>query len=167
MGFEHLSGSLQSHDHEGGSIGIGRGAVGSHDGGREDVVLHRATCTGIDGMGILPTVAVVELAVVAAGGHGAIGEAEDGLEFLLNGERVVGGFGNAYSPGLLLLVESGDDDFSTNLHHQISHAVFLEQSGHDIATVAFGDGTAIEHGVRILFAEATTQELHFLIPDGW
>ena len=68
-----------SHHHEGGGISVGSGAVLGYDCGREDAVLYRCTDAWVDGMSISLAVLVVELAVVARGGHPYIAHFQDGL----------------------------------------------------------------------------------------
>ena len=80
MTLQHLACTVEAQHHEGGSVGIGHGTAGRQNGGREQFVLNRIACARVDGVGIFASALVVEVAVIAAGGHGSIADSEDGLQ---------------------------------------------------------------------------------------
>lgn len=92
MTAEHFLGFLHTEHHERGGIGIGCGAVGGDDRRRQKAVLNRVAGMRINGVGQLPATVDIEVAIVAARGHGLVGNVEDGLQFLVVLEAVVGGF---------------------------------------------------------------------------
>ena len=84
MLLENGLGALNAQNHERGGVGVGCGAVLGEHGGREQGVLHGVARLGVDGVGILLTVLVIELAVVAAGGHCDVGDVKHRLELAID-----------------------------------------------------------------------------------
>ena len=146
---------FQAHHHEGGGVRVGRGAVLGQYRGREDVVLHGASQTRVDGMCISLAVLVVELAVVARGGHAHTRHFEDGLQFLVDGERVFHRLVDADAPGLHARVLALQYYFAAYIDHVVLHAFLLEGACHDVHSVAFGDGAAVQHGARVVLGNAS------------
>ena len=138
MAGEHCLRLVEPHHHEGGGIGIGGGAIVGDDGGGEDGVLHRIACGGVDGVGVFATVLVIEITIVAAGGHRLVGDVDDGLYLLIDIERIVGGLGDAYLPRQALLADAAGDYLTAYLYHIIVDALAPEIIGNNIAAIAFG-----------------------------
>ena len=88
-------------------------------------MLYRMTRLGVDGMGIFALALVVEITVVATGGHRLVCEVEDGLQFITLLQWVVGGFGDANFPRHALLADAMSNHLATNLYHIVGDAFLL------------------------------------------
>ena len=163
MAREHCLRLVEPHHHEGGGIGIGGGAIVGDDGGGEDGVLHRIACGGVDGVGVFATVLVIEITIVAAGGHRLVGDVDDGLYLLIDIERIVGGLGDAYLPRQALLADAAGDYLAAYLYHIIVDALAPEIIGNNVAAIAFGYRTAVEHYPRVGLGDTTIGEAHLAI----
>ena len=163
MIFERLLGSIQSHNHKRCGVGIRFGAMLGKHGGREDVVLNRVSRLGVDGMGVLLAVLVVEVAVVAACSHSHILDVEHRLQLFVDCKRVVSGLRYANLPRQTLLRYAVGYNLAANLNHIVLDAVALEQVCHNVATVTFGNGRAVEHNARVGLGYAVVAQRHLLI----
>ena len=118
-------------------------------------MLHRVARLRVDGVRIFLAILIVEIAIVAAGGHGDVAHVNHILQFLVGIERVVGRLVDADAPRHLLLAVAAYYDFASNLHHEVLNTFLFQVSCHDVGAITFGDGRAVEHGVRILLAHET------------
>ena len=155
MFLQDLLGSIQSQYHERGGIGIGGGTVICKYGGRKDVVLYRIACLRVYGVGILLSVLIVEVAVVAAGGHCDIAYADYILDSLIGVERIIRWLVDSDAPWLQFLAVAVYHDLSTYLYHEVLNALFLEESRYHIGAISLGYGRAVEHRLRILLDDVT------------
>jgi hypothetical protein len=64
---------------ERGGEGVGPGGIRSNHPHGCECMLHRPTDARVDGVGVAPAIALVEVAVVAVGGQGCVLEAYDGV----------------------------------------------------------------------------------------
>ena len=161
---QYLFGFFETHHHERGGVGVCRGTVFCQDCGRQQTVLNGVASLGVDGMGILLAVLIVEVAIVAAGCHGYIRDIEHRLQFLVGVQRVFGRFVHADAPRLLFLVDTLGDYLASYLYHIVVDAFLAQQSCHYVTTVSLGYGRAVEHDARILFQYVIVGgELHLLV----
>ncbi len=145
MTSEDGAGGIDAHDHEGGGESVSLGTSGRQNGGGEQGVLHGITRGGVYGVSYASSiVGGVVVAVVAAGGHGAIGEVEDGGQLLIGTRRVVSCFVDAYTPRLALRIHTADDDFTANFNHEILNALTAQVVGDNINAEALGHGRAVK-----------------------
>ena len=96
---EQLLGTLQPHHHERRGIGIGLRAIVAEHSGREDVVLHGVSRLWVDSVCIASSVLIVEVTIVATGGHCLVRDIEYGLQLTIARLGIFGGFGDPNLPG--------------------------------------------------------------------
>ena len=108
---------------------------------------------------------VVEVAIVAAGGHRTVGDVEHRLNFAAGSQAVINGLVDADAPRQAVGADALDHDLAANLHHVVLHMVPLQHLGHDIAAVALGNGRAVEHHARVGFPDLPTLQRHFTVAD--
>ena len=143
MTVEHLAGTVYAQHHERGGIGIGYGTGLGKYRGRQEAVLHRVAGAGVDGVGILAPTFIVEVTVVATGGHRDVRQADDGLQLVVDRQRVVLWLRHTDAPWLALGVMSADHHLATYLNHEVAYAFLLQQAGHHIRAIALGDGAEV------------------------
>ena len=80
MALKHGLGPLAPHDHKGGGVSIGHSTALGKYGSRQQGMLYGISSLGVNGMGILLTALVIEIAVVAACGHCHISNVKHRLE---------------------------------------------------------------------------------------
>ena len=137
------------HNHKRCGISVGLGAMLGKYSGRQDIMLNRIASFRVDGMGILFTILIVEVAVVATCSHSHILDVEYGLQLLVNGKRVVGRLCNTNLPRQAFLGYAVSNHFATNLNHIVLYAMSLEQASYHIATISFSNGRTVEHNTRV------------------
>ena len=143
MALKQGLGSLDTHDHKGGGIGIGRStALGKH-GGRQQGMLYGIAGLGINSVGILLAALVIEIAIVAARGHRHISNVQHCLELATDREGVVGRFGDADFPGYALLADALSDNLTTNLNHEVLNPTTTQQTCHNVRSIALGNSRKI------------------------
>ena len=101
-------------------------------------MLHGVACLGVDGVGIFLAVLVIEVAVIAAGGHGLVGDIEHGLYLVVRVERIVNGLGHSNFPWQPFGVDALCDDLAANFYHEIADALVAQQLCHTVASVTLG-----------------------------
>ena len=92
-------------------------------------------------MGIALTVLIIEVAIVAAGGYGAVGDTQHRLEVAILG--VLHRFVDTDMPGLAFVVMAAQHYLATYLHHEVLDAMRPQQTGHHITAIAFGNGAEV------------------------
>ena len=91
-------------------------------------------------MCVLASVLIIIVAVVAAGGHRAVGDVEYRLQFVGHSQRVVGGLRYADAPWGAVGIDASGDHFAAYFYHEILDVVLLQQTHDDVCAVAFGNG---------------------------
>ena len=119
MTLEHLLRPIKAHDHKRGGIGIGHHTALGQDRGREDVMLYGIARMRINGMGITLVALIVEITVVATGGHRHIRDIQGGLQLMPHTQRVLRGLGHPDAPGHPLGVDTLSNHLTANLHHEV------------------------------------------------
>ena len=158
-------GTLETHHHEGGGIGISTHAGAGQYGGRENVVLYGIARLRVDGMGIFALALVVEVAVVATGSHRLVGDVEHRLQLVALQQWVVSRFGDANLPGHAFLANTSCYNLSANLHHVVVDAFLFQQTRYSIHTVAFGNGRAVEGDAWIALDNLLAVVAYLLVAD--
>ncbi len=106
----------------------------------------------------------MEIAVIAAGGYGAVGYGEDGLiAFLRAGRTAFFGFGHAYAPFFSLTVLAFRHEVAADFHHVVAHLVAVEHGCDGIGTVPFRHGGEVEHRARVVFNQTAVLDADFLV----
>ena len=98
MSLQYGLGAVQSHHHECRGESIGHGTCGSHDRAAQYAVLHGITAVWIYGVSHTLAIVHVEVAVITAGGNGAVMQFNDVLQQGTAVVRVVIGLVDAYAP---------------------------------------------------------------------
>ena len=114
-------------------------------------MLHGVARPRIYGMGVLLAVAVVVVAVVAAGGQCPFVQLQDGLQLLVGRERVIYRLIDADAPGALLRVDTLDYHLAANVNHQVIDAMRLQHAGHLVHGEPLGYGATVQHDAWVVF----------------
>ena len=88
-------------------------------------MLYGIACSRVNGMCIFPSAVVVEVAVVAACGHGNVREVEHRLQLAVHGETVFYRLVHADVPVLATGTPAVHHDLAAYLHHVFADALRL------------------------------------------
>ena len=156
---------FEPHDHERCGIGVGQGTFLGNDSCRKQAVLYGIAYSRVDGVGILLAVAIVEVAIVARSCHGCIAQVEHGQDFVVLRQRILDRLVDADFPLLVLRAHSLHDNLAANVYHVVADALAVEQLRHGIASVALGNGAAIEHSAAVGLLYAIAVKAYLLVAN--
>ena len=97
------------------------------------------------GVGVFLAVTIVEVAVVAGGGHGYVGERQYCLQFVVNRQRVVVRTCNPYLPFVSCGVLTAAYYLAAYLYHVVCYTFRGKHFRHLVHCEALGYGAAVEH----------------------
>ncbi len=127
-------------------------------------MLHRIACARINGVGIAFAVFVVKPSVVSARSQTAVGQFQNGGNLVFDHQRVV--YGTIYpdAPFLLFGIFALCYNLAADFYEIVFNSKLVKQTGYHIAAVTFGNGAAIELGVRILLHHPSAlREAHLAV----
>ena len=119
----------------------------------------------INGMSIFFAVFNIIVAVIARSSHTFVANRENGLQFTMQARTVVHWSIDPYAPTFSFIVFAAHGNFATYFDHIIFHAVTLEQIGHHITGIAFGNCRSIELNTWIGFHDFPVFQPYFFIAD--
>ncbi len=131
-----------SHDHACCGEGIGYGAGGMHNGGRQDVGGDGIARARVDGMDDLFAAAKVEISVVARSSYGAVEELE--AQGGKSREFPCVGILDADDPGLVILAKAVCAHFPADVDQEVLDTLALEPVGKYVDGISLGNSAKVE-----------------------
>ena len=165
MTLQHFFCAIDAQNHKRSCISIGCCTVFCQNSSRQQRMLNWIARLRIDCMGVFLTVLIIKITIISTRGHRQVCNIKYTLNLTLHGQSVISRLCHANLPRQTLGINTACDNFATYLHHEILHALLLQETGYHIRAKALGNGRTVEHNVRRLFHNTIVFQGNFLIAN--